>query len=143
MNKLPKITGPTISRMTATGGSRRLGFAVLVALCLPLSALARDYPGVDIKPVEGANKSVTLNLNNADIQAFISAVSELTGKNFVIDPRVKGQVTVVSASPTDPEALYEVFLSVLKVNGFAAVPSGMLSRSCRISTRDRRAKARW
>ena len=124
MNKLTKITGPTVSRMTVIGGSRRLGFAVIVALCLPLSAVATDYPGVDIKPVEGANKSVTLNLNNADIHAFISAVSELTGKNFVIDPRVKGQVTVVSAAPTDPEALYEVFLSVLKVNGFAAVPSG-------------------
>lgn len=85
---------------------------------------AADLPGMEITPSAGADKSVTLNLNNADIQAFISAVSELTGKNFVVDPRVKGQVTVISAAPTDPESLYEVFLSVLKVNGFTAVPSG-------------------
>lgn len=69
-------------------------------------------------------KSVTLNLNNADIGAFISAIADLTGKNFVVDPRVKGQVTVVSSAPTDPKALYDVFLSVLKVNGYAAIPSG-------------------
>jgi general secretion pathway protein D len=67
---------------------------------------------------------VTLNLKNADIQALISAVSDMTGKNFVVDPRVQGTVTVISARPTSREALYDVFLSVLKVHGFAAVPSG-------------------
>ena len=113
-----------LSGMTGLSRFQRAGLALIAALLLPLPTFATDYPGIDIKPVEGADKAVTLNLNNADIQAFISAVAELTGKNFVIDPRVKGQVTVVSSAPTDPEALYEVFLSVLKVNGFAAVPSG-------------------
>ena len=103
---------------------RTLLYSLLLAGACSLSAAATDYPGIDIKPVEGNSKAITLNLNNADIQAFISAMAELTGKNFVIDPRVKGQVTVVSSAPTDPESLYEVFLSVLKVNGFAAVPSG-------------------
>ncbi len=70
------------------------------------------------------NKSVTLNLNDADIRAFISTVSELTGKNFIIDPRVKGRVTVVFSTPTSPENIYEVFLSVLNVHGYTAVPSG-------------------
>lgn len=97
---------------------------VLSALQLTPRAHGAEHAGIDIKPVAGNSKAVTLNLNNADIQAFISAVADLTGKNFVIDPRVKGQVTVVSSAPTEPEALYEVFLSVLKVNGFAAVPSG-------------------
>jgi general secretion pathway protein D len=101
-----------------------IGLIAGALLAASQHAVAVDYPGVEIKPVGGDNKAVTLNLNNADIQAFISAIAELTGKNFVIDPRVKGQVTVVSSAPTDPEALYEVFLSVLKVNGFAAVPSG-------------------
>ncbi|MBI4695999.1 MAG: type II secretion system secretin GspD [Gammaproteobacteria bacterium] len=81
-------------------------------------------PGIEVKSTGDHDKSVTLNLNNADLTAFISAISELTGKNFVVDPRVKGQVTVISAAPTDPNALYEVFLSVLKVHGYAAVPSG-------------------
>ncbi len=98
---------------------------MLVSALLGLAgASLAQTAGLDIQPVPGEDKAVTLNLNNADIQAFISAVAELTGKNFVIDPRVKGQVTVVSSAPTDPDALYEVFLSVLKVNGFTAVPSG-------------------
>lgn len=67
---------------------------------------------------------VTLNLNNADIRALISAVSDITGKSFVVDPRVQGEVTVISQGPTAPEALYDIFLSILKVHGFAAVESG-------------------
>ncbi|HAZ60485.1 MAG TPA: hypothetical protein DCY89_02800, partial [Gammaproteobacteria bacterium] len=70
------------------------------------------------------SEEVTLNLKNADIQALISAVSDLTGRNFVVDPRVQATVTVISARPTSREVLYDVFLSVLKVHGFAAVESG-------------------
>lgn len=69
-------------------------------------------------------QQVTLNMKDADILSLISTVAEITGKNFVVDPRVKGQVTVVSSKPADREHLYEIFLSVLKVHGFAAVPSG-------------------
>ena len=67
---------------------------------------------------------VTLNLKEADIATLIATVSEVTGKNFVVDPRVKGKVTVVSSSPMDANAVYATFLSVLEVNGFAAIPSG-------------------
>ena len=67
---------------------------------------------------------VTLNLKEADIGTLIATVSEVTGRNFVIDPRVKGKVTVVSSSPMDADAVYATFLSVLAVNGYAAVPSG-------------------
>ena len=80
-------------------------------------------PGVKVSEEDG-EKSITLNLKNAEIQAFISAISELTGKNFVVDPRVKGMVTVISAAPTSPDALYDVFLSVLKVHGFTAIETG-------------------
>src|SRR5262249_29183742 len=65
-----------------------------------------------------------LNLKEADIATLIATVSEVTGKNFVIDPRVKGKVTVVSSSPMDANGVYATFLSVLEVNGFAAIPSG-------------------
>lgn len=74
-------------------------------------------------PTNG-EKSVTLNLSDADIRAFIATVSEMTGKNFIVDPRVKGRVTMIFSSPTSPANIYEVFLSVLKVHGYAAVPSG-------------------
>ena len=71
-----------------------------------------------------AAQPVTLNLKDANIGAVIDTVAKITGKNFIVDPRVKGKVTIVSARPMDKEEIYQVFLSVLDVHGFAAVPSG-------------------
>ena len=65
---------------------------------------------------------VTLNLKDADINALVESMSVLTGKNFIVDPRVKGRVTIISSKPMDEKELYEVFLAVLGVHGFAAVP---------------------
>jgi len=67
---------------------------------------------------------VTLNLKDAEISTLIATVSEVTGKNFIVDSRVKGKVTVISSSPMSADGLYETFLAVLAVNGFAAVPNG-------------------
>ena len=67
---------------------------------------------------------ITLNLKQADIRALISTVSKFTGKNFVIDPRIKAKVTVVSSNPMSEKEVYEVFLSILQVHGYAAVPVG-------------------
>ena len=69
-------------------------------------------------------ETVTLNLKDADIGALISTVAEVTDRNFIVDPRVKGKVTVISSRPMDSDEVYQVFLSILKVHGFAAVPSG-------------------
>ncbi len=69
-------------------------------------------------------KDVTLNFKNADIRALIEFVAGFSGKNFLVDNRVKGQVTLVSPTPISEQEAYEVFLSVLEVNGYAAVPSG-------------------
>jgi len=66
------------------------------------------------------------NLNNADIQTMIKTVSVQTGKNFVVDPRVKARVTVISAKKLNADEIYEAFLSVLQVHGFSAVPQGDL-----------------
>ncbi len=71
-----------------------------------------------------ARAEITLNLKDADISTLIATVSEVTGKNFIVDARVKGKVTVVSASPMSSDGLYETFLAVLAVNGFAAIPAG-------------------
>ncbi|MDP3857565.1 MAG: type II secretion system secretin GspD [Stagnimonas sp.] len=71
-----------------------------------------------------AHADVTLNLKDAEINTLISTVSEVTGKNFIVDPRVKGKVTVISAAPMDKKAVYDTFLAVLQVQGFAAVPAG-------------------
>jgi general secretion pathway protein D len=69
-------------------------------------------------------ETVTLNLKDADISALISTVAEVSDKNFIVDPRVKGKVTVVSSRPMNSDEVYQVFLSILKVHGYAAVPSG-------------------
>jgi general secretion pathway protein D len=71
-----------------------------------------------------ASAAITLNLQDAELSTLISTVSEATGKNFIVDPRVKGKVTVISAKPMSPEGLYQTFLAVLQVQGFAAIPAG-------------------
>lgn len=64
---------------------------------------------------------VTLNFVNAEIEGVVKVVSEITGKNFVIDPRVKGTINIVSAKPLPRAFVYDVFLSALRLQGFAAV----------------------
>jgi general secretion pathway protein D len=69
---------------------------------------------------------ITPNFKDADITQLIEAVSAATGKNFIIDPRVRAQVTWLSGASTalTPEQFYQGFLSVLQVHGFIAVPAG-------------------
>ncbi len=71
-----------------------------------------------------AQESWQINLKDADIGAFISQVADITGKSFVVDPRVKGKVNVLSSESMAQEAVYELFLSVLQVHGYVAVPAG-------------------
>jgi general secretion pathway protein D len=66
----------------------------------------------------------TLNLNEVDMKAMIDTVADITGKNFIIDPRVTGKVTVVTTKPMRASQIYEIFLSILKVHGFSAIESG-------------------
>lgn len=68
------------------------------------------------------------NLQNADIRAVIHTITQLTGKNFVIDPRVQGRVTIVSKTPMSVDQLYKVFLSMLQVLGYAAIPAGTVTK---------------
>ncbi|MFT5895499.1 MAG: general secretion pathway protein D [bacterium] len=79
-------------------------------------------------PVFAQEGTFTLNLKNADIHSLIQTVSRQSGKNFIVDPRVKARVTVISSTPLNADELYETFLSVLQVHGYAAVPSGDLTK---------------
>ncbi|MFZ5595154.1 MAG: type II secretion system secretin GspD [Pseudomonadota bacterium] len=79
---------------------------------------------ISLTHIEARAQSVTLNLKDADIGAVIATVADVTGKNFIVDPRVKAKVTVISARPMSKDEVYQVFLSLLEVNGFAAVPIG-------------------
>lgn len=67
---------------------------------------------------------ITPNFKDADITQIAEAVSAATGKTFIIDPRVRAQVTMLSSTSMSPQAFYEAFLSILQVYGFIAVPSG-------------------
>jgi len=71
-----------------------------------------------------AQTEASLNLKDADIRTLVDTVSRVTGRNFVVDPRVKANVTVITSRPMEKEELYQVFLSILEVHGYAAVPVG-------------------
>ncbi len=71
---------------------------------------------------EGA--TITPNYKDADLSQIIQAVAEVTGKNFIIDPRVNAKVTMLSSTPMTPDAFYQAFLSMLQVYGYTAVPAG-------------------
>lgn len=66
----------------------------------------------------------SLNLKDVDIHALIETVADATGKNFIVDPRITGNISVVTSTPMKASQVYDVFLSILKVHGYAAVPSG-------------------
>ena len=87
-----------------------------------VTALVALAAGMGMVPdARAADGTVTLNFVNADIDAVIKAVGEITGRNFVVDPRVKGTVNIVSAKPVPVSLVYPTLLSALRLQGFAAV----------------------
>jgi len=97
--------------------------ALLLAVNLPAAAQPQRQPA---EPSEAQQDGATItpNYKDADLSQIIQAVSEVTGKNFIIDPRVNAKVTMLSATPMSPAAFYQAFLSVLQVYGYIAVPAG-------------------
>jgi general secretion pathway protein D len=92
-----------------------LAAALIAPIALPAAPPART---------QDSGPTITPNYKDADLGQIIQAVSEVTGKNFIIDPRVNAKVTMLSATPMSPAAFYEAFLSVLQVYGYVAVPAG-------------------
>jgi len=74
------------------------------------------------------DEPVTLNFVNADIEAVAAAVGKMTNRNFIIDPRVRGTINIVSARPVPSSAVYGIFLSALRLQGFTAVESGNVTK---------------
>ncbi len=83
-----------------------------------LVLLAGSLVGAQSEP------TITPNYKEADLGVIVEAVAELTRKNFIIDPRVRATVTMISSTPLTPDAFYEAFLAILQVHGFVAVQSG-------------------
>ena len=92
--------------------------------CLAVPGLVVALSLMPFQQARSSNEEFVLNLKAVDIRSLIETVSQRTGKNFIVDPRVKATVTVIASSPINADKLYEMFLSVLDVHGFAAVPAG-------------------
>ncbi|HEV7356644.1 MAG TPA: secretin N-terminal domain-containing protein, partial [Steroidobacteraceae bacterium] len=103
---------------------KRWTTAVLALSGMLASVTLPAAPQPQLKAQESA--TITPNYKDADLSQIIQAVSEVTGKNFIIDPRVNAKVTMLSATPMSPQAFYEAFLAVLQVYGYVAVPAGKI-----------------
>ncbi|MFI4913748.1 MAG: type II secretion system secretin GspD [Steroidobacterales bacterium] len=95
--------------------------ASLLALLL-VGGLALAQP--QSAPAPQGGQRITPNFKDADITQIIEAVSVATNKNFIIDPRVRAQVTMLSSTSMTPDQFYQAFLAILQVHGFVAVPAG-------------------
>jgi general secretion pathway protein D len=90
----------------------------------PVWALFAAAPLIAMVSTSTQAQTWKINLRDADLTAFINEVADITGKNFAVDPRVRGNVTVISNKPLNKAEVYDLFLGVLNVNGVVAIPSG-------------------
>lgn len=109
--------------------SNRSLLAFIFCISFILSLIPFSSPGAEVLKAEPhlqkkAERMIALDFNAVDLPVFVKFISELTGKNFVIDERVKGKVTIYSPTKISIDAAYALFLSVLELKGFSAVPSG-------------------
>ena len=72
-----------------------------------------------------AETGYKVHLQDADIKAFIDQIASITHKNFVLDPRINGNITVIANKPLSKQEVYELFLAVMKVNGVVAIDRGL------------------
>lgn len=96
---------------------RQLLLAGGIALCCALPGHAAQN-----------EETVSLNFVNADIQEVIRAISQISGKNFLVDPRVKGTINIVSSTPVSPSLAYDILLSALRMQGYASVESSGITK---------------
>ncbi|HAF43492.1 MAG TPA: type II secretion system protein GspD [Gallionellaceae bacterium] len=94
----------------------------LLAFCLTLIV------AVPVRAEQQQEELVSLNFVNADIQEVIRAISQISKKNFLVDPRVKGTINIVSATPVSPALGYDILLSALRLQGYAAVEAGGVTK---------------
>ncbi len=84
-------------------------------------ALAVAVVALGVAPAGAQDEKITVNFVNADIQSVIKTIGQHTGRNFILDPRVTGTVNIVSERPVSKDMLYQILLSTLRVQGYAAV----------------------
>ncbi|MHB8770230.1 MAG: type II secretion system secretin GspD [Syntrophales bacterium] len=122
----PLLTNGSAQAKPAAAGNAGSG-ALPPAVSAPAEPSAAEKPaGPPASPAAPAKdgRYVTIDFDNVDIQVFIKFISEMTGRNFLIDEKVRGKVTVVSPKKIAVDDVYKVFESVMEIYGFATVPAG-------------------
>src|SRR3990167_8303133 len=119
--------------------SRVFALTVLAVILSSITVVSRADQAVSksvvsISSSEGQSQSIESgkqtsaaflwNLQDADILSIINEVSQETGKNFAVDPRVSGKITLISNKAVRRDQVYQVFLSILSLLGYSAIPSG-------------------
>ena len=98
----------------------RIALMLLAASALPFVG----GPAAFAQAPAASTQRITTNFKDADITTVAEAVAAATNRTFIVDPRVRAQVNLISGSPMTPQEFYQAFLSILQVHGFAAIPSG-------------------
>lgn len=104
-------------------GCRPLLAALCLSLLLGLPAAAQTQSGAG-----NSGEEVTLNFVNADIESVVKAISQVSGRNFIMDPRVKGNINIVSGKPIPRPMAYQVLVSALRLQGYAVVEGGSATK---------------
>ncbi len=96
----------------------------------PLTSSPAGTPSgqINLQKIKAGGDYVTLNFTNIDITALVKVMSELTRRNFILDERITGKVTLMTPTKITPEEAYQVFLSALEIKGFTAVEDGKVIR---------------
>jgi len=115
--------------LIAQGDSQLAGAKNAAGTAQPAKAAVKSAEPTSTGRAEEADddaKLITMNFQDIELNALVKFISEITGKNFILDERVKGKVTIISPAKISVEEAYAVFQSVLQVKGFATVPSGAI-----------------
>ena len=105
----PPLPSPSLTRL------QNLGFGLLLAFLSSLSQAAN-------------NDEMTLNLVGADIESAVKAIAEISGRNFLIDPRVKGNVNIISGKPVSRALTYQILVSALRLQGFSVIEGAHVTK---------------
>ena len=115
-------TDQAAGKLASVLSGKRSGLLALTMTCL-LTCMSATAQQQQQQP-SSQQLTITPAFRDAELSEIIDAVATITGKTFIVDPRVRAQVTIRSSTPMTPDAFYQTFLSILQVHGFIAVPSG-------------------
>lgn len=108
--------------------SLALAISLTVAAGTAAPVFATSTAGIHSQGQASGEERWTITMKDADIREFVEQVASITGETFVVDPRVKGQVSVISSTPLSLSEVYQLFLSVMNTHGFTVITQDEQSR---------------